>query len=210
MQIDEVHRLILQGVNKTQAGYLSHEELDDFFNRAQRAEFSHLLSGVPYARVRKVHLDLAPFKVLVSGAPSSATGYVTTPLDLEYLITVMSGAGDPVQIKTEEQIVHHNNSALVPYDSSNPMCVPYSSGFQMYPKEAWDVTYWYLATPSDVIFSYTMVGRTVTYSDIESTHPLWVGAALERVINRAIELAAEFLQVQGVDQKMQIKNERGL
>lgn len=208
MQIDEVHRLILEGLNKTQVGYLSHEELDDFFNRAQRAEFAFLLAQAPYAKIRKVHRDLSPFRVAASTA-SSSTGYVTTPAEMEYLISVNTSDGTPVDIKTESQIGHARSSSLAPPTTTYPACEERADGFQMWPKQTWNVEYYYLATPTDVQYVYSLSGRTVTYDDVNSVHPQWKGAALERVINRAIELGAEYLQTQYVDQKMQQKTERG-
>lgn len=207
MQIDEVHRLILLGVNKTQAGYLSPTEIDDFFNRAQRAEFAYLVQM--YAGTRKIHRDLSPFKVAAT-ATSTATGYVDTPDNLEFLIAAMSSSNRPINIKTEAQVPNILSSALTSPSDSYPIAEEQEDGFQIYPKQQWtDVVYWYLATPTDVLYSHTISGRSITYDESTSVHPQWEGAALERVINRAIELGAEYLQTQYVDQKMQVKNERG-
>ena len=216
MRIDEVHRLILLGVNKTQTGYLSPPEIDDFFNRAQRAEFADLL-GIPgtqdqkgYARVRKIHRDLAPFRVSAI-SDSDTGGLVSTPTELEYLIAVMAKDNTPIDICTESQLAYRLTSNLIPINASFPAAEETDTGFQIYPKEQYtDVKYWYLATPTNVEYVHTVAGRTIIYDDAASTHPQWKGAALERVINRAIELAGEYLQSQYTAEKSAAKTQRGL
>lgn len=208
MQINEVHRKILLGINKTQNGYLSPEEIDDFFNRAQRVEFADLLGNKGYARIRKIHRDLAPFRVATTGT-SDTEGVVTTPDGLEYLIAVMTENNSPIEICNEDQLVKRLSSNLVPVNAAFPVCEERNGSFKIYPEATYDnVTYWYLATPTDVQYVYTVLGRTITYDDAASTHPQWKGAALERVINRAIEFAAEYLQSQYVAEKNAAKTQR--
>lgn len=153
MSIEEVHDRIFLQINKEAQGYLSHEEVDIFLDRAQLAEFMDLFGNpkdyqpgrpvprIAYGMTIKIHDDLGPFKeeqdyTSTSYSPSSEPfgngpdGIMVLPSDYMHTISLFSNnvrgrssGRYPIKVLNENELADRLTSEILEPSITHPNAV---------------------------------------------------------------------------------------
>lgn len=221
MTIQEAHTILDFQLNKEINGYLSPEQKDLVLNRAQLAEYLDLAGDEsdfqPGAAIAQKGYGKAGWiddelQIFLVAAPLSAAaeGILTLPADYFRGEALAYQSGKPINVLTADKLPHRRESVIRQYNSKNQAGL-YSGGqILLNPPRAADVTLYYLRYPAEVVFSYTIVGRVVTYDPGSSVDPEWSDKSMERIINRAISLAGDHLDAASKIQYAEAKTQQGL
>ena len=220
MDLKEVHDRVTDQLDKELVGYVSHEEIDLALDRAQMAEFFDLFGnyqeyapGRPQARksygvTSIVKSGLAPFvkpyDVVFTASEASL------PSGIEVITSAETAGGTTVDIINENQVTERLRSQIVAPSTSKPVLYQADKLYLLPDDQDVTIKVWGLTRPSKPVFSYTLSGRTLTYSSGTSTQLEWKDIETERIINRAVSLLATKIQDQGNTQYAEMKTDKGL
>lgn len=194
MRIDKIHNWLNFITNKKLGTYFTPEENDDALDRAQTEEIEYLRSK--FANTTQLHDSLSPFKsVYTFTSGTSPSGLITLPSDYISLLSVQCNiivSGNVkykgVKVVSEDELADRLNSQLRPVSASDPIAtIVAGNKIQLYPEQAAAGIVRYLKQPVKPVFSYTQVGRVITYDDTTSVQMEWGDTELKRIIHRALQ-----------------------
>ena len=218
MTIKETHDRILFEINKDQAGYLRHEDIDEVLDRAQIQVFNELLGErIGYGTTHKIHVYLNPFKYYKDDVSTDSDGIYNFTSDFLYVIGLSTSTNKRVQLVSEDEIPEILDSAIVAPTVNYPYAVlagqgtPGQTKIQFFPQQEYtNLKIRLLTRPTKPNYSYTISGRTVTYSASNSTNLQWSDKAIEElIIPKALSLIGKHLkdneQIQYSEAKAQMQ-----
>jgi len=217
--------------NQTQQGYVSPEKKIELAKLAsyglwlerlglpEQMEFNSAVSRIAYARTKKIHLDLVPFKekvilstgigqVLWSQLPEDC--YITNIRSINYVketvdnadecndcetavtaqgIVKYRKANEDIDIIGEDKWSYRTKSTIIKDD----FCCPYSTYIDFYfhnPVDAVEVTY--LKKPQTPVWAYTIVNGEPVYNPTGSVHLEWSGLLLDAIVARMVKEYAKY------------------
>lgn len=218
MTIKETHDRILFEVNKDQAGYLRHEDIDAALDRAQIQVFNELLgSRIGYGINHKVHVYLNPFKYYKDDVTTQDDGIYNFTSEFLYVIGLSTSTNKRIQLVSEDELPDILDSTIVAPTINYPYAVlagqgePGKTKIQFFPQQKFEnLKVRLLTRPTKPNYSYTISGRAVTHSSSNSTNLQWSDKAIEElIIPKALSLIGKHLkdneQVQYSEAKSQIQ-----
>lgn len=140
------------------------------------------------------------------------------------LVEVQSEEEDwePVEFLSEDQWADRVTSKLITPSATDPICKMFRNGgtvnsiaigsttatIQVFPRQGYNLEFVYLKRPAVPVFAYTLSGREVTYDSGSSTQLEWEDQALNVIMELAINILAQNLQDQALEQHSEIKNQQ--
>lgn len=129
---------------------------------------------------------------------------------------------EPVEFLSEDQWAERISSKLITPSSTDPICKMAQNGgtvndiaiadtiatIQLFPRQGYNLEFVYLKRPATPLFSYTVANRVVTYSSGNSVQMEWKDQALTVIMELAINILAQNLQDQPLEQHTEIKNQQ--
>lgn len=232
MNIKEIHDIILFYLNKSQQGFISHEEIDAVLDRAQMAIFNRyhanpLIYTVPgrkenfgYGDSQRMDDALAPFKKSYTFTNGDTPGgVVTLPNDYMHLIGLYTtqyvaslgrNVVNPVQVLAEDELIERLESQVLPVTLFEPICIMNAQKkIQLFPEQAQSGKVYYFKRPAVPKFSYTQSARTITYDANTSVQLEWNEADINNVIMQALSEYGLNLQSQEVIQFAELQKQQG-
>jgi hypothetical protein len=224
MDLKTVHDSILFIVDKEAGSWFPPGEIDRALHIAQLQYFSELYGNpkdlrTAYGLNQSVNVKLAPFK---KNAPftngDNVNGLLILPSDCMYVNSITVSVYDntvgalnkPVEFLTEDELAFRLTSSLVPVSESYPVAIEISrSEVQLYPRTAKAGTVYYFKTPDTPNFSYTQVGRVITYSQINSTQLEWDDVSITVIMFKALQILGVNMQSGDLVQYGMAKDEKG-
>lgn len=170
MNVNDVYVLMQYIINKNQGGYLSPADFNNIINQAQRSYVSYLIGsiqryqyGKPIAPVElgtsmTVRKTLSPF-ILEKNLPVDPSGFCLYPSDFvipDALYTLNSF--NRIRAVEQDKLYSYYNSQIDPV-ATNPIYLIKPTGFQIYPINIGTIKLSYIATPPNIIWSYTLDGN---------------------------------------------------
>ena len=154
---------------------------------------------------------------LVAVVPGDPSGSI--------LVEVQSEEEDwePVEFLSEDQWADRVSSKLITPSNTDPICKMFRNGgtvnsivigsttatIQVFPRQGYNLEFVYLKRPAAPVFAYTVnEAREVTYNAGASTQLEWKDQALNVIIELTINILAQNLQDQALEQHSEIKNQQ--
>lgn len=199
MTVDKVYSILRFIVRKNQLGSLSPDDFQYAFNTAQRNYYDFLVGrveqyqyGRPAPRVGLSMTDnvvsrLMPFEK--SATPTLTSGLVTKPSDFNKLLAMYTPGNYRVYRIEEDRFAERFQDSIDPIDEANAFYVEQATNWRVYPTTLTNVTLKYLASPTDVVWAYTLdgSGRPV-YTSTGSVQPLWYDNDIDEIVARAAKI----------------------
>lgn len=199
MLIGEIHSLFKSLADQSQQGYYTHEEIDQFLDRASMWLFSDLRKT--YGEGIDTHESMSPFVgewEFYSDDFEDGVLIVPQRLQVERLSVLFLTTFD----NKNGAIIHGSevvNADELPYrlkSQLNPVTIEYplveyvgKNRYRIYPEDEHTGRIKYLRRPKKPLFKYTKEGR-VDVQDVENSIDLeWGEGYLNQVIYKAIALA---------------------
>lgn len=143
-----------------------------------------------YGVDQTIHDALKPFRVYYQFT-SSTDGFVTYPAAVVHLLgspwTVTGSTANPIRFVNEDELPTLFNSQLRPITNTYPIAVDTAAGFSIYPQQTQIGYFVYLRRPILPVYSYTQVGRVITYNSASSTQLEWNEVYWNNIIARALK-----------------------
>lgn len=217
MDLNEAYTLLNFYINKAQGGWYAPGELDLIVDRAQRTLYNTYY--LKYSTSQRLDDALAPFKVDFQFTTGTTPGgLITTPidyLDLLAIYTIVTGSDNitrkrPVDIISEDELVHRVNSQVVPVTVNDPIGVIKKDwNVQLYPEQPQAGIMMYLREPVAPFFAYSLVsGRVIVYNAGASTQLEWSDKDIESILLIALEGLGINLSEADVLQWSELKNQQ--
>lgn len=205
MNISEIHDFIDILTSKERGGFSTPAEIDACLDRASLVIFEFYRPR--YAKDIEAKEALAPFRRTYnyitngSGEISISTGFdFTHLLAMDVVVTdaAATAAGfNPqrrwdITFPNEDELAKRKNSQTNPPTATAPIADIVGVGwYNLFPQQVHTGNIMYLIRPPKPFYSYSQVGRTITYLPNSSTQLQWQ----EPWLNTVIFLAARFLGV---------------
>lgn len=234
LTISDVHQRMNFLIKKNKWGYTSPQEIDLCLDMAQVELFNfyygepnHYQVGRPvppvaYSQTKKIHDSLKQF--VKPWTLTGADGFNEFPSDYVHLDSayIIDSSTDPesyypLKFVTNDKIAFKQNSQLKPVVIGSDFSHAFISitpnpagdfGLQIYPREAPNpevpIAY-YLGMPTPPVYSYTQVGRTITWVEGSSTALNWQDDDILKIIERAIQYIGIALEDDRLFQEGQTK-----
>jgi len=232
MNIKEIHDIVYFYLNKSQQGFISHEEIDSVLDRASLSLFNKyhanpMVYTIPgrkenfgYGDSQRMDDALAPFKKSYTFTNGDTPGgVVTLPNDYMHLIglyttqyvgTLGRNVVNPVQVLAEDELIERLESQILPVGLFDPICIMNADKkIQLFPEQAQSGKVYYFKRPAVPKFSYTQSGRTVTYDANTSVQLEWNEADINNVIMQALSYYGLNLQANEVIQFAELQKQAG-
>lgn len=200
MDLQVIHNHIRYILQKERGGWVAPEEIDDVLHRAQWEKYIDYFKI--YATDQEAKDNLTVFSTKLQFTTSN--GVVTLPTDTtvnpcyEHLLSMYVQYFDnkhqvirykPVKFYSESEIPEMMDVQILAPTVTDPLGEQTSRGvFQLYPKVSLSGYTYYLRQPVRPLFSYTMVGRVITYNSGSSVQMEWNETCLDKIIMKAIQL----------------------
>lgn len=204
MTIQEIQDFLDLITAQERGGFNTYAEKDAALDRASLTLFE--VYRAKYATSIEAKEALSPFRVRYDYT-TDGTGQITLSAGQEFLhllaMDVMVNDPDApsgfdpdrrfdVEFPNEDELAQRRNSQTDPPSRTSPIADIVGVGwYNLYPQVVHSGTIYYLKRPDAPVFSYTQVGRVITYDPITSVQLEWT----EPYLNNVIFLALRFLGV---------------
>jgi hypothetical protein len=199
--LNDIHSLIDFVERKELGSYHTPEEKDEVLDAAQKELFKECYLSKEYDAI-----DV--FKVSNLQIASNFNGTVDFPQDFAFFKGIFAGTiADPIEIRqvSEEELPKAIKSHLRKISTLRPIEVPGANGTTIYPAAIYNTLLTYYRTPIRPHFSYTRVGRVITYDPTTSVELEFRDIYLDRVIGKALSFLGVNLSEADIIQFGQIK-----
>ena len=189
MNVNDTYVLMQYILNKNQQGYLSPADFNNIINQAQRSYVSYLIGSIqryqygrPVAPVElgnsmTIRKTLSPF-ILERNLSVDPSGFCLYPSDFvipDALYTINSF--NRIRAVEQDKLYSFYNSQIDPV-ATNPIYLIKPTGFQIYPINIGTIKLSYIATPPNIIWSYTLDGNGRPVYSEEGPQLLTTGGGL--------------------------------
>lgn len=206
--IVDVHGIIELIERKQNDTFHTHPEIDVALDAGQKELFREKLSEKDFGA-------LTPFKVTHEAFTSSSDGIITLPSDCEYFRMAFAGtiaAPIPIRMVTDEEFPDAIKSQLRKVTATNPIGVLSTNtstvkAVNIYPQAAYTGKMTYYKTPTTPKFSYTQVGRVITYVSGTSVQLQFSDLYIDKVIAKALSYLGISMDDKDIVQFSQLKDQ---
>jgi hypothetical protein len=204
MNISEIHDFIDLITAQERGGFNTPAEKDSALDRASLTSFQFYRSQ--YAKSVVAKEALSPFRSRYDYI-TDGSGQITlsSGQNFVHLLAMDVTVNDPdspsgfdpdrrfdVEFPNEDELAQRRNSQTNPPTRTAPIADIVGVGFyNLYPQVVHAGTIWFLTRPNVPVFSYTQVGRVITYDPTTSVQLQWT----EPYLNDVIFLAIRFLGI---------------
>jgi hypothetical protein len=186
--IDQIHSFIEFIERKEMGSYHTHAQIDAALDAAQKELFKQYLEQYTSSLDKKLPSALYPFRTSAAFT-STSSGIITYPADLEHLLVLYpltNGLPNTVRIVEFAELPEALNSQLRRVSTTRPIGIDGDKEFQIFPKEVRSGNMYYLRSPKTPLFSYTQVGRVVTYNAGTSVNLEFSDIYVDKIISKAL------------------------
>ena len=185
--ISDIHTIIQFLERKERGTFTNPSQIDMLLNMAQMEVYEDYFKM--YGIDQTVHDAINPFKVNYQFT-SAADGTVTLPEDYLHLLpnvfTVTGSTINEVHFLNEDEWVLAIKSQLRPVTLTTPIAKDYGNGFNLYPQSLQVGFLTYMRRPLTPVYSYTQVGRTITYDPTTSVQIEFSDVYIDKIIAKAL------------------------
>jgi hypothetical protein len=214
MDLKVAHDFIDFMLNKERGIFLSPPEKDVLLHRAQMWLYTEEFDV--YGKTQKLQDSLGVFSTKFTYTSTSG-GLVVLPTDetvnpcYQHLLSIWAQYYDNTLAKTryKDELAERLNSQILEPLVTDPVGLELNPGnFQLYPATTISGYGFYLKKPVAPVFSYTLGGdrRTITYNAGASTQLEWNDSSMNKILMKAIQLAAENQDNKGAIEFTELKN----
>ncbi len=235
LTIDKVHDRLDFLIKKNKWGYISPQQKDlaldlaqmdlftDYYGDPNQYQYGRPIPPVAHGQNQKLHDSLSRFLKKISLA--NTNGFTEFPadyvhLDSAFLLDVSTTPDTylPLKLVSNDKVAFRSNSQIKPvgvtFDNAFiSITVQLSTGdigIQMHPQADCSPIVAlanYLSRPISPLYSYSQVGRVITYTSESSVHLNWGDDDItSKIIPKAIEYIGIHLQDNTLFQQGQIKD----
>lgn len=193
-------------IRKQRGASQTYPELDNIFNLGQLDLLSEY--NDEYALTGKINNALSPFKKDYQFTlATSVGGYVTVPTDYLYPLmsytqtynnTTQETELNEVRFYNENEWINAIKSQLRPATIQKPAAKIIAGQMELYPKKANTGILNYIKIPNAPFYSYTQVGRDITYDANTSVQLEWLDMQIPKVIMAALSYIGINLNEQAI------------
>ncbi len=205
MNISEIHDFIDLITSKERGGFNTPQEIDEALDRANVSLFEFYRPS--YATSIDAKEALSPFRKRYNYT-TNGTGEITISSGafiFAHLLAMDVMVNDPdapsgfnadrrypVMFPNEDELSERRNSQIKQPTRTNPIADIVDVGmYNLYPEVVHSGIIYYLIRPPKPFYSYTQVGRDITYDPTTSVQLAWT----EPYLNNVIFLALRFLGI---------------
>ncbi len=185
--IAQIHTLFQYIERKQRGVFTTDPQIDMLLNQAQLEVYEYFFSL--YGINQTVHDAINPFKVNYQFT-SAADGTVTLPADYIHLLpnvfTVTGSTINKVRFVNEDEWVDAITSQLRPVTLTTPIAKDYGNGFNIQPQSLQIGFLTYMRLPAVPVYSYTQVGRAITYDPNTSVQIEFADVYITKIMAKAL------------------------
>lgn len=186
ININELHLLVLDILNKNSGQYMAPEEIDRFINLASTDYYNELIGSknlrkTIYGKDRILDARLNPFKAKVERPV--VNGSAEKPVGLK-MIREVSYNGTPLRQVEELRFSKLKDNPLADPIIEDPAFADEGASLSIRPTGMDKVTIYYLKEPAKAKWNYTENGRSTEYAADGSIHLEWSESELPQLLFR--------------------------
>lgn len=185
--IADIHTLIQFIERKERGVFTNPAQMDMLLNTGQLEVYEDYFKL--YGVDQIIHDSINPFKVNYQFT-SASDGTVTLPSDYLHLLpnvfTVTGSTINEVRFVNEDEWVFAIKSQLRPATLATPIAKDYGNGFNLFPQSLQIGFLTYMRLPAVPFYSYTQVGRVITYDPITSVQIEFSDVYVNKIIAKAL------------------------
>lgn len=218
MDLNSVYDLTNYIIRKQRGAFQTYPELDNIFNLGQLDLLSEY--NDEYALTGKINNAVEPFKKnLQFTLTTSAGGLITIPTDYLYPLmsytqwydnTAQETKFGEVRFYNENEWINAVNSQLRPATLRKPAAKVIAGKVELYPQKPNVGILNYLKKPNAPVYSYTQVGRVITYNPLTSTQLEWLDMQIPKLIMKALSYIGINLNEQLITQFAETKEKQAV
>lgn len=186
--IQEINDLLRFIIRKQRNVFITISEGDNALDAGQLDTVTQYFKL--YGINQQIHDALKPFKIY-KPFTSDAGGAVSFESDYLHLLagvfTVTGSTVNRVRFVETDEFPDAITGQLRPVALSSPIAIDTSNGFQLYPQSQQTGAYNYIRRPATPLYSYTQVGRTITYDSATSVQLEWSDVYIDGIIAKALK-----------------------
>lgn len=235
MSIKDVHDTILFYTNKSQNGYISHEEIDMVLDRTQLTQFNEYYNNpklyrqdnqspiVGYGESQKINDALSPFKATYTFTnEDTPSGVLSMPANYMFLLSLYTtvyvnqigrNVVNAVTVLNEEELVLRLESQVIPVTVDDPICIMNSNKkIQLFPDIPQAGKVFYFRRPVAPKYNYAPDAqnpRKLNYTSNGSQDLEWGDSEINNIIIKALSFYGVNLSAQDLIQFAEAKNQQG-
>jgi len=208
MDLNLVYDITNYIIRKQRGSFQTYPELDNIFNLGQLDLLSEY--NDEYALTGKINNALSPFKKNYQFTlATSVGGLVTLPTDYQYPLMSFTQSYDnatqqtkmgEVRFYNENEWINAVNSQLRAATVKKPAAKIIAGQMELYPKTPNAGIINYIKKPAAPVYSYTQVGRVITYDPNTSTQLEWYDEQIPKVIMKALSYIGINLSEEAITQ----------
>lgn len=198
LSVDFLYQYTLNLIKKNQAGSLSSTEWARHWNDSQSAYMDDMLgrfqsrangkTGMNTGMIENETIEskLAPFTK--NATITIAAGIGNKPADFIYKLGLRINGEHVIHIN-KNQIATVNDNVIDPPSVTNGAYyfTEYQSYYSFLPNTVTEASLDYIATPTDVLWGFTIVAGRQVYSSGTSTQPLWDNNSCREITRRVLD-----------------------
>lgn len=206
MDLNVIYDLTNYVIRKQRGAFQTYPELDNIFNLGQLDVLNEYLDE--YALSGIINNAVEPFKknqqfTLVT----SVNGLITLPSDYMLILMCFTQSYNnstqeteygEIRFYNETEWINAINSQLRPATIKKPAAKVIAGQVELYPKKPNVGVINYISEPPKPFYSYTQVGRVITYNAAASTQLLWGDLEIPKIIAATLEYIGINLNEQAI------------
>ena len=203
-------------IRKQRGAFQTYPELDNIFNLGQLDLLSEY--NDEYALTGKINNALSPFKKdFQFTLTTSVGGYITVPTDYLYPLMSFTQTYDndslvtnlgQIRFYNESEWINAINSQLRPATIKKPAAKIIAGQMELFPKTPNTGVLNYIKKPKAPVYSFSQVGRVITYDPDTSTQLEWLDLQIPKVIMKALSYIGINLNEQEITQFAEAKEKQ--